>query len=57
VSETAILIGDVGSDKAVTSVMGVIQRGDYGTIEIGDEATIEEGLIVHAPSRRILHHS
>jgi carbonic anhydrase/acetyltransferase-like protein (isoleucine patch superfamily) len=49
VSETASVIGDVriGSDCYVGH--GVILRGDYGTIIIGDGTAVEEGVIVHAP--------
>ncbi len=28
---------------------GAILRGDYGRIEIGDGAAVEEGVIIHAP--------
>lgn len=49
VSETALLIGDVRIGKRCYIGHGVILRGDYGTIEIGDEVIIEEGVIVHAP--------
>jgi len=49
VSETATLIGDVRIGQRCYIGHGVILRGDYGTIEIGDEVTIEEGVIVHAP--------
>lgn len=49
VSETALLIGDVRIGKNCYIGHGVILRGDYGTIKIGDESTIEEGVIVHAP--------
>jgi carbonic anhydrase/acetyltransferase-like protein (isoleucine patch superfamily) len=49
VSETAIVIGDViiGNDCYIGH--GVILRGDYGTIKIGNETAIEEGAVVHAP--------
>jgi carbonic anhydrase/acetyltransferase-like protein (isoleucine patch superfamily) len=49
VSETALVIGDVriGSDCYIGH--GAILRGDYGTIEIGNETAIEEGVIIHAP--------
>ena len=49
VSETATLIGDVRIGQCCYIGHGAILRGDYGTIEIGDEATVEEGVIVHAP--------
>ncbi|HOV89100.1 MAG TPA: gamma carbonic anhydrase family protein [Syntrophorhabdaceae bacterium] len=49
ISETAIVIGDViiGNDCYIGH--GSILRGDYGRIEIGNETSIEEGVIVHAP--------
>lgn len=49
VAESALVIGDVriGSDCYIGH--GVILRGDYGSIEIGDGTAVEEGVIVHAP--------
>jgi carbonic anhydrase/acetyltransferase-like protein (isoleucine patch superfamily) len=49
VSETAIVIGDViiGNDCYIGH--GVILRGDYGTIKIGNETAVEEGAVIHAP--------
>lgn len=49
VSETAQVIGDVRIGKRCYIGHGAILRGDYGSIEIGDETAIEEGVIVHAP--------
>ena len=49
VSETALVIGDVSIGARCYVGHGAILRGDYGTIEIGDETAIEEGVIVHAP--------
>ncbi len=49
VSETAMVIGDVRIGDRCYVGHGVILRGDYGTIEIGDETAIEEGVIVHTP--------
>jgi carbonic anhydrase/acetyltransferase-like protein (isoleucine patch superfamily) len=49
ISETALLIGDVRIGNRCYIGHGVILRGDYGTIEIGDEVTVEEGAVVHAP--------
>jgi len=53
VSETALVIGDVsiGSDCYIGH--GVILRGDYGRIEIGDGTAVEEGVVVHAPPEDI----
>ncbi len=49
VSETAIVIGDVRIGERCYIGHGAVLRGDYGAIEIGDEATVEEGAIIHAP--------
>jgi carbonic anhydrase/acetyltransferase-like protein (isoleucine patch superfamily) len=49
VSETALVIGDVKIGNNCYIGHGVILRGDYGTIDIKDEVTIEEGVVVHAP--------
>lgn len=48
-SETALVIGDVRIGKRCYIGHGAILRGDYGTIEIGDETAVEEGVIIHAP--------
>lgn len=49
VSETAIIVGDVRIGEDCYIGHGAILRGDYGIIEIGNEAAIEEGVIIHAP--------
>jgi carbonic anhydrase/acetyltransferase-like protein (isoleucine patch superfamily) len=49
VSETATVIGDVRIGNDCYIGHGAILRGDYGKIEIGDGAAVEEGVIVHAP--------
>ena len=49
VSETAQIIGDVTIGRNCYIGHGAILRGDYGTIEVGNEAVIEEGVLVHAP--------
>jgi len=49
VSETAMVIGDVRIGNHCYIGHGVILRGDYGTIEIGNETAVEEGVIIHAP--------
>jgi len=48
VAESAIVIGDVRVGKNVYIGHGAIVRGDYGTIIIGENTAIEEGVIVHA---------
>ncbi len=49
VSDTAQVIGDVRIGNKCYVGHGAILRGDYGTIEIGDESVIEEGVVIHAP--------
>ncbi|RLB64595.1 MAG: gamma carbonic anhydrase family protein, partial [Deltaproteobacteria bacterium] len=48
VSPTAQVIGDVAIGERCYIGHGAILRGDYGSIEIGDETAVEEGVIVHA---------
>jgi carbonic anhydrase/acetyltransferase-like protein (isoleucine patch superfamily) len=49
VSETATIIGDVRIGDRCYIGHGAILRGDYGTIVIGNESAVEEGVIIHAP--------
>lgn len=48
VAPTAQIIGDVRLGKNCYVGFGAIIRGDYGTIIIGDETAVEEGVIIHA---------
>jgi carbonic anhydrase/acetyltransferase-like protein (isoleucine patch superfamily) len=48
VSPTAQVIGEVTIGERCYIGHGAILRGDYGSIEIGDETAIEEGVIIHA---------
>jgi phenylacetic acid degradation protein len=48
VSPTAQIIGHVVIGARCYVGHGAILRGDYGSIEIGDETAIEEGVIIHA---------
>ena len=48
IAESALVIGDVQIGKDAYIGHGVILRGDYGTILVGDGTAIEEGVIVHA---------
>lgn len=49
VSETAVVVGAVTIGKECYIGHGVILRGDYGSIDIGDGTAVEEGVVVHAP--------
>jgi carbonic anhydrase/acetyltransferase-like protein (isoleucine patch superfamily) len=48
IAPSAMVIGDVQIGRDVYIGHGVILRGDYGTIIVGDGTAIEEGVIVHA---------
>ena len=48
IAESALVIGDVQLGKDAYIGHGVILRGDYGTIVVGEGTAIEEGVIVHA---------
>ena len=48
VAESALVIGNVQIGKDAYIGHGVILRGDYGQIIIGEGTAIEEGVIVHA---------
>ena len=48
VSPTSVVIGEVSIGERCYIGHGSILRGDYGTIEIGDETAVEEGVIIHA---------
>jgi len=53
VSETAIVIGEVKIGKNCYIGHGAIIRGDYGKIEIGNETSVEEGVVIHAPPNEL----
>ncbi len=48
VADSALVIGDVKIGKNAYIGHGVILRGDYGSIIIGQGTAVEEGVIVHA---------
>jgi carbonic anhydrase/acetyltransferase-like protein (isoleucine patch superfamily) len=48
VAPSAQIIGNVKIGARCYIGHGVILRGDYGSITIGDETAVEEGVIVHA---------
>jgi len=51
VSDLANVIGDVVIGNHCYIGHGVLIRGDYGRILIGDGTAVEEGVIVHAPPK------
>ncbi|MBN1533386.1 MAG: gamma carbonic anhydrase family protein [Spirochaetes bacterium] len=48
VAPSAEIIGDVRIGRGCYIGFGAILRGDYGTIDIGEESAIEEGVMIHA---------
>jgi carbonic anhydrase/acetyltransferase-like protein (isoleucine patch superfamily) len=44
----ATIIGDVTIGAGATVWPGAVLRGDYGTIVVGDETSIQDGTVVHA---------
>ncbi len=48
IAPSAEIIGDVRIGKNCYIGFGAIIRGDYGTIIIGDETAVEEGVTIHA---------
>jgi len=48
IAESALVIGDVHIGQDAYIGHGVILRGDYGTIVVGEGTAIEEGAIIHA---------
>jgi carbonic anhydrase/acetyltransferase-like protein (isoleucine patch superfamily) len=58
VSPSAQIIGKVAIGERCYIGHGAILRGDFGSIEIGDEPAIEEGIIVHSrPEERTPIHN
>lgn len=48
IAPSADIIGDVRIGNNCYIGWGAVLRGDYGTIIIGDETAVEEGVIIHA---------
>jgi carbonic anhydrase/acetyltransferase-like protein (isoleucine patch superfamily) len=53
ISHLAFVIGDVRIGDSCYIGHGAILRGDYGSIHIGSGTAIEEGVIIHAPPKKI----
>jgi len=50
VAPGAQIIGDVRIGKRCWIGPSAILRGDFGTIDIGDETAVEDGVVIHTPS-------
>jgi carbonic anhydrase/acetyltransferase-like protein (isoleucine patch superfamily) len=53
VSPHALVIGDVTIGDRCYVGHGVILRGDYGSIDVGEGTAVEEGVVVHAPPGKL----
>jgi len=51
VAESAQIIGDVVIGKQCWIGPGAVLRGDFGSIVIGDCSAVEDGAVIHTPSR------
>jgi carbonic anhydrase/acetyltransferase-like protein (isoleucine patch superfamily) len=50
ISPDAHIIGDVRIGSRCWIGPGAVLRGDFGTIVIGDETAVEDGVVIHTPS-------
>lgn len=50
----AYIIGDVRIGKNGWLGPGAILRGDFGSIIIGDETAVEDGVVIHTPGKVII---
>ncbi|MGC9323624.1 MAG: gamma carbonic anhydrase family protein [Desulfomonilia bacterium] len=50
IAESAQIIGDVKIGKGCWIGPNAVIRGDFGTIIIGDETAVEDGVVIHTPS-------
>lgn len=50
IAPTAYIIGDVRIGCRCWIGPGAVLRGDFGTISIGDETAVEDGVVIHTPS-------
>ncbi|MBY9006156.1 MAG: gamma carbonic anhydrase family protein [Candidatus Lokiarchaeota archaeon] len=48
IAPNAVIIGDVTIHKGVNIWFGVIIRGDWGIIEIGNNTSIQENVVIHS---------
>ncbi|MFW9947122.1 MAG: gamma carbonic anhydrase family protein [Candidatus Odinarchaeota archaeon] len=47
ISPTAVIIGEVSIDEGSNIWFGVVLRGDFGTIKIGKNTSIQENVTIH----------
>ncbi len=48
VAPNAVIIGDVTIEKGVNIWFGVVIRGDWGSVEIGSNTSIQENVVIHS---------
>ena len=47
IAPTAVIIGDVSLDQGTNIWFGAVLRGDWGTIKIGKNTSIQENVTIH----------
>ncbi len=47
IAPTAVIIGDVSIDQGANIWFGAVLRGDWGTIKIGKNTSIQENVTIH----------
>ena len=47
IAPTAVIIGDVSIDQGTNIWFGAVLRGDWGTIKIGKNTSIQENVTIH----------
>lgn len=47
VAPTAVIIGDVIIEEGANIWFGVVARGDWGTISIGKNTSVQENVVIH----------
>ena len=54
IAPSATIIGDVRIGERCWIGPGAIIRGDFGTIVIGDETAIEDGVVIHCAQQAVI---
>ena len=54
IAPTAVLIGDVTIEEGVNIWFGAVLRGDWGTIKIGKNTSIQENVVIHVTVKTVV---
>ncbi|MFX1385455.1 MAG: gamma carbonic anhydrase family protein, partial [Promethearchaeota archaeon] len=47
IAPTAVIIGDVTIEEGANVWFGVVIRGDWGTIRVGKNTSVQENVVIH----------